>query len=736
MALPYEVDRPGINSDWASMRDSFYILTTMNQYQIEPSISSKKEAEGLLRIVLFSKDLRLLKGKSLLQKRSKLAQQLRASRKRGVVPVYISTMWFIFSLALSIQTAFGDIGHNTTAHDLALGMLLSWLPVLILCSIIDRNPVTADDVRRRLNKLIDSVRFALQDEQIRREYISTFQDQPEAERMKEWVNNVSLEARFMRNFFVGFAGQGRVRWFYGAAHPIICNIENCYVAERGRNWLHNEVEARTHLVLGPVDEDGLLRFDFRELWQIISAVTIVGSTISGAFILSYCTPTVGLGCRSGSHMIFGIMSFSLLLFEMLVWWISSHPSALLPPHWVRRSSVYLQRHPRVVRFGEGLARRLRHTCDSCIEKVEDFVVKCLVSCMSMLPLVDKDRRLREAAYTLRGYLDSFHDLTVQQKSELLFFRPLETVNAIWLLYIVMAQTVGYFRSCLCITSTWGFGLGGYLDFAQFDITNSPWMRWSWATGTVLAVSVMGISMIYVVAEWCLQSHLSTENYSSACRGLQRVRRFRRLTHPICNALHPVIATIAALGTRIEGLLGLSYRHQKSLRWTKEITFPYSTLPRPSPQHRPAGSATYLPPLTGVSTPNPQFELQDYNGLLPQHTDAFSRSHYRSHRDSDTLSQRPLIIPPLTSHSPSRSHAGLDMDHARGSSDWGSNSSPSFYWSAASGGGVSMERSTSEGGEYLSPRAERRQPYPRQGSDAADTGSSLAELMLNNEARRG
>lgn len=738
MALPYDDNIPGRHSDWASMRDSFYILTTMNQYQIRPRISTKKEAEGLLRIVLFSKDLRLLKDKTLLQKRARLAEQLRAGRKRGVVPIYISTWWFLFALALSIQSAFGDLGHNTTAHDLALGLLLSWLPVLILCSIVDRNPVTADDVRRRLNKLIDSVRLALQDEQIRREYINTFQDQPEAERMKEWIDSVSLESRFMYEFFVGFAGQGRVRWFYGVAHSIICNIENCYIAERGRNWLHNEMEARTHLILGPVDDEGPLWFDFRDLWQIIGAVTIVGSTIAGAFILSYYTPTVGLGCRSGGYMIFGTISFSLLALEMLVWWICSRPPASHPPpQWMRRPSLYLQRHPRVLRLGEGFVRGLRLIYVSCLTAVEDFAIKCLVACLSILPLIDKPHRLRQAEHTLRSHLDSFHDLTFQQKLELLFFRPLEVINAAWLLYIVMAQTVGYYRSCSCVTSVWG-NSGGYLDFSQSDVTNSPWVKWYWTTGTILAVSVTGIAMVYVVAEWCLQSHLSTDDYNSARSGLRSVRRFRRLMLPVRNALHAVIAPLAAVWSRIEGLLGLSCRPQKSIRWTKEITYLYSTTLKPA--HHPADSANLTPP-------NPQVELQDYDSfkstILPsrQHRDAFSRSHYyqpRRDSDSDTFTQTPLIAPPSTSHSPARSHTDWDVDalshtsEPHSSSDWGSSSPPSVYWA---GGGIAMERSASEGSECFSPRAERR--YPRQGSDAGSIGRpSLAELGLNNGARKG
>lgn len=43
---------------------------------------------------------------------------------------------------------------------------------------------------------------------------------------------------------------------------------------------------------------------------------------------------------------------------------------------------------------------------------------------------------------------------------------------------------------------------------------------------------MAFGMMYVVSEWCQQSHLSTENYAAACRGLRRTRQYRRFTYPL------------------------------------------------------------------------------------------------------------------------------------------------------------------------------------------------------------
>ena len=104
MALPYEDPIPDEDSDYASIRDSFYLLMNLTQYKMKRVISMTREAEGLLRIMLFSKDLRLVGTKrTLSQMRRKLAYDLRCNRRRGVIPVFISTLWFVVSLGISIE---------------------------------------------------------------------------------------------------------------------------------------------------------------------------------------------------------------------------------------------------------------------------------------------------------------------------------------------------------------------------------------------------------------------------------------------------------------------------------------------------------------------------------------------------------------------------------------------------------------------------------------------------------
>lgn len=87
MAVKFD-ETPDCETDFGSMRDSIYILLVMNQYTLNPTARHmSKEAEGILRIVLFSKDLVLTDtDKTLRQMRRTLAREVREMRRRGAVP--------------------------------------------------------------------------------------------------------------------------------------------------------------------------------------------------------------------------------------------------------------------------------------------------------------------------------------------------------------------------------------------------------------------------------------------------------------------------------------------------------------------------------------------------------------------------------------------------------------------------------------------------------------------------
>ena len=635
MAVEYD-KTPDCTTDFGSIRDSMYLLLVMNQYTLKSTAMSKnlqKEAECLLRIALFSKDLILTDtDKTLRQMRRILAQEVRETRRRGTVPgnrsdllrlhpltivlVFVSILWFLFAFALSIQDAFSELGANTTAHDLALGCLLAWFPVLIMGSIVDRNPIAAEAIRKKLSTLVDHVRHALRDKQHRKEFIETFRGEPNYHELKAQIEIVAKKAQHMHGFFVDFAGQARVRWHYGAAHAILSDIEGCYIQEKGRNWLANEREARASLVLGSVNDEGLVWFDTREFWQVISAVVIVGGSCGGAFILSYFTPTIGLGCRSGGYTIFFTVALGLLIVEMTVWMFLSPYE--VDSQWLTSAESHLCRHDTLngwANYAQLGWKRLKRSVSRMSEALVDLFIRCTVFIALKVPYTNKETIRERIEGTLEKMRIDLREMRPQRKWDLFFFRPIETFNTIWLvshacilgvankllttclqMYIVMAQVSGLYRTCDCITSNWAWG-GGYLDFSQQFNSNSYVVAWCWISGTVLTASVMGLSMIYITVEWCQQSHLSTEDYQDAMKGLRMTRTYRSWT---LFARHASRATWVQLG-KLAHAIGLIKKRQRTLVWTRHSTRDPVHPRQESPFGRIDGRAT------------PSFELTDYDG---------------------------------------------------------------------------------------------------------------------------
>jgi hypothetical protein len=271
-------------------RDSFCLLSVLNQFTFT---TEKADLEMVLRFALFDPS------PTTVAMRQRLAATLRRQRRRGVVQVMITLFWFVVVLIISIQRAFGDLGGNATAHDLALGLLLGWLAVLIASTIVDRNPTDTEHSKRKLNSFLLEVQR----------------------------NNPSEFPHFdpaaSTEVFQHFAGQGRRRWHYGAAHCILEALEDDYLKARGREWIELYVDGTlSRLPLGKGGRPathGLWYFSIRQLWYACFSWLLLVAACLGAFWISYNTPTVGLGCRSGGYMIFGILTTFSLLLELASW---------------------------------------------------------------------------------------------------------------------------------------------------------------------------------------------------------------------------------------------------------------------------------------------------------------------------------------------------------------------------------------------------------------------------------
>ncbi|PWW74731.1 hypothetical protein C7212DRAFT_358977 [Tuber magnatum] len=270
---------------FADLRDSFYLLSVINQYELNiPTPLHERHIETILRIGLFDRRAEIQR------MRARVAASIRRERRRGTVQVLVSLAWFLVAMGISINKAFGNLGENSTAHNLALGLLVSWLPVLIAATIVDRNPMDARYVRDKLNKYFQRI------EGVERTF-SIF------------------DRNAGEDIFGEFAGQGRVRWHYGVAHSFLRTLEAMH--NMGRNW--SSVYAATNELSTTRTYSGLVKFDLSEIWQMIASFLMVCSCSMGAFFVSYYTPTVGLGCRSGGYMIFGLGAFGCLIMETAAW---------------------------------------------------------------------------------------------------------------------------------------------------------------------------------------------------------------------------------------------------------------------------------------------------------------------------------------------------------------------------------------------------------------------------------
>lgn len=241
--------------------------------------------------------------------------------------------------------------------------------------------------------------------------------------------------------------------------------------------------------------------DGRQLWQVLGAIFLVGGTSAGAFILSYNTPTVGLGCRTGGYMIFFVVAFVLLLAEIVVWWLTSP---------LRKHDRFQEVYSRHV--ANGPLHRPKHTSlpglaasrtflSRLLRWIENAVIYIALPTIRIVPSKRKKVTLHATEVSIREHFATLQNLTTRNWLQRAFFTPVEFFNMVWACYLIFAQTIGAFNNCTCMTSSWG-GLGGYLDFTQFNVADSPLVARYWLQGTTLTCVVMGLGMGYIVLEVC------------------------------------------------------------------------------------------------------------------------------------------------------------------------------------------------------------------------------------------
>lgn len=323
------------------------------------------------------------------------------------------------------------------------------------------------------------------------------------------------------------------------------------------------------------------------------------------------------------------------------------------PPWLQRTHQRLQSSALAHRLDDrrhGQWGYIKRRASSILRKTENLVIKSITRLALLYPFHDKESTRDIVEKFLDERVKSLKGISPHRKWEWLFFRPLEAFNAAWLVYIVVAQTWGFYKTCDCVTSNWG-STGGYLDFRVQDVART-WVEAYWLTGTLLTSSVMGFSMFYITVEWCQQSFLSTEDYDDARQGLRMTRIYRHWTFPFRSLSRLLSRFTFDPMERFAVAIGLVKYRQKTLLWTKIHTHdPDIALPAPLQTSRPHG--------------NPSIELSDFSNAMARDDSQHSHAHaahetpamahslfppaiprYRPRQDSDASAARPSPSPPL------------------------------------------------------------------------------------------
>ena len=200
------------------------------------------------------------------------------------------------------------------------------------------------------------------------------------------------------------------------------------MARYGRDWLRRGYAARLAIVVGSKNVNGLKMFDTRVIWQITYLVSIRSRTMIVELIIGVdYTPTVGLGCRSGSYVVYIIIAVGLLLIEIFAWWLT-HERAIVPTIHEGQASAMFEEN-------------------------------------AGSPPEQGVRRLRQAWTSLRDFRSK---LDIREVIKTCVMRPGEIFNSGWLAYTIAAQKFGSYQTYECLASTWaGSGVGASPFFFRY-----------------------------------------------------------------------------------------------------------------------------------------------------------------------------------------------------------------------------------------------------------------------------
>jgi hypothetical protein len=204
-----------------------------------------------------------------------------------------------------------------------MGFAVSWITPLVVGALVDRNEIATRDLRSNLNWIFAGAREALAMLHGQYDNIIEVDGLPKGSHLH--ISDKLLDA-LPEDIFAEFAGQGRLRWHRGVAHPILAGIEKSYAAEHGRGWLERGAPAKAAMLIS-YGNKGFNVVDHRLLMQVVAAFMIIYGNLGAGFLISYFTPPVGISCRAFGYLIFGTSTLAAAMVEVILESVSSPASA-------------------------------------------------------------------------------------------------------------------------------------------------------------------------------------------------------------------------------------------------------------------------------------------------------------------------------------------------------------------------------------------------------------------------
>ncbi|KAK4446090.1 hypothetical protein QBC34DRAFT_357047 [Podospora aff. communis PSN243] len=278
--------------------DALFVLTCLNQFKTVTAMDYDA-TNRFLHLLLYGlfrpatrysleTELEETEQRLIRELLAELAFQLRLTRRRGVIPVYLTTVAFLLALAVSSTAPSGGSGVDP----LLPGLLFTWGPVLILLTLVDRNPISSDRHRVLFERWLHNVSAIYHWRTVGRGPVSSIQ---------WWREPASFDERHDFLYIGEFIGQGRTVGDAGLASAVMAEI-------RARRVVGRSVPLEQYRDLASAVKVRLCRRSWQWLCTSLAAelAVVVGPLM--AFMLAFNNPTVGFGCDSGSILLWAVLS--------------------------------------------------------------------------------------------------------------------------------------------------------------------------------------------------------------------------------------------------------------------------------------------------------------------------------------------------------------------------------------------------------------------------------------------